>query len=137
MVDQLGIRLSHVHVQDNKLFIQGTAPSEDAKNQLWNQVKLVDPTYSDLTADITAEPGAGSQSTPPHASQQGADTAQVHVRNDGQTFTVQTGDTLTKISKEVYGDANAYMEIFNANKDQLESPDKIRAGQVLKIPPRK
>ena len=51
-----------------------------------------------------------------------------------KTYTVKSGDTLSKIAKEHYGDANAYMKIFNANNDQLTDPDKIKPGQVLKIP---
>jgi nucleoid-associated protein YgaU len=47
---------------------------------------------------------------------------------------VKAGDTLSKIAKHLLGDANAYMEIFNANTDQLKDPDKIQPGQVLKIP---
>ena len=47
---------------------------------------------------------------------------------------MKSGDTLSKIAKEMLGDANAYMDIFNANKDQLTDPDKIKPGQVLKIP---
>jgi nucleoid-associated protein YgaU len=47
---------------------------------------------------------------------------------------VKAGDTLSKIAREQLGNANAYMDIFNANKDQLQDPDKIRPGQVLKIP---
>ena len=46
----------------------------------------------------------------------------------------QAGDTLSKIAKEHLGDANAYMAIFEANKDQLTDPDKIKPGQVLKLP---
>ena len=52
----------------------------------------------------------------------------------GKTYTVQPGDTLSKIAKEYLGNANAYMKIFDANKDQLNDPDKIRPGQVLRIP---
>ena len=51
-----------------------------------------------------------------------------------KTYTVKAGDTLSKIAKEHLGDANAYMTIFEANKDQLTDPDKIKPGQVLKIP---
>ena len=51
------------------------------------------------------------------------------------TYIVQAGDTLSKIAKNRLGDASAYMEIFNANKDQLSDPNKIQPGQVLKIPP--
>lgn len=48
--------------------------------------------------------------------------------------TVQSGDTLSKISKEVYGDAMKYNVIFEANKPMLDHPDKIYPGQVLRIP---
>ena len=51
-----------------------------------------------------------------------------------KTYTVQAGDTLSKIAKDHLGNANAYMKIFDANKDQLTDPDKIKPGQVLKIP---
>lgn len=47
---------------------------------------------------------------------------------------VKSGDTLSKIAKEAYGDANAYMQIFEANKPMLSSPDKIYPGQMLRIP---
>ena len=47
---------------------------------------------------------------------------------------VKSGDTLSKIAKEAYGDANAYMKIFEANKPMLSNPDKIYPGQMLRIP---
>ena len=47
---------------------------------------------------------------------------------------VKSGDTLSKIAKEAYGDGNAYMQIFEANKPMLSSPDKIYPGQMLRIP---
>ena len=50
------------------------------------------------------------------------------------TYTVKAGDTLSKIAKELLGNANAYNAIFEANRDQLSDPDKIKPGQVLKIP---
>lgn len=50
-------------------------------------------------------------------------------------YTVVSGDTLSKISKAQYGDANKYMKIFEANKPMLSNPDKIYPGQVLRIPP--
>jgi nucleoid-associated protein YgaU len=49
---------------------------------------------------------------------------------------VKSGDTLSKIAKEAYGDANAYMKIFEANKPMLSHPDKIYPGQKLRIPPK-
>ena len=47
---------------------------------------------------------------------------------------VKSGDTLSKISKAVYGDPMRYNEIFEANKPMLEHPDKIYPGQTLRIP---
>ena len=51
-----------------------------------------------------------------------------------KVYEVVGGDTLSKIAKKFYGDANKYMKIFEANKDQLKDPDKIKVGQKLKIP---
>ena len=51
-----------------------------------------------------------------------------------KTYTVKAGDTLSKISKQLYGDPNRYQQIFEANRDQLSDPDKIKPGQVLTIP---
>jgi nucleoid-associated protein YgaU len=54
---------------------------------------------------------------------------------EAKFYTVKSGDTLSKISKDAYGDANQYQKIFEANKPMLKSPDKIYPGQVLRIPP--
>ncbi len=51
-------------------------------------------------------------------------------------YEVKSGDTLSKIAKAEYGNANDYMIIFEANKDILKDPNKIYPGQKLKIPPR-
>lgn len=51
-------------------------------------------------------------------------------------YEVKSGDTLSKIAKSVYGDANAYMKIFDANKPTLSDPNKIYPGQQLRIPPK-
>ena len=120
--DQQNIQFQNLHVQDNKLYIKGTAPSDDAKNKFWDQIKLVNPNADDITADINvaqaqaaAVGGGGGQA--------------------GQTYTVKSGDTLSKISKQFYGDSNEYMRIFYANRDQLKDPDRIQVGQELAIPP--
>ena len=119
--DQQHVQFQNLHVQDNKLFIKGTAPTEQAKNKFWDQVKLVSPTQDDITADITVD----SSRT------MGAAVGGV---SGGQTYTVKPGDTLSKISKELYGDSNEYMSIFYANRDKLKDPDKIQVGQQLTIP---
>jgi nucleoid-associated protein YgaU len=51
-------------------------------------------------------------------------------------YTVVEGDSLSKIAKKQYGNANAYMAIFEANQPMLKHPDKIYPGQVLRIPPK-
>lgn len=118
LIKRSNVSLSHMHVQDDKLFIQGNAPNEAIKNNVWNAIKQVDPSYSDLMADI----GVDSSIPAPAA-------AAVQ-----QTYTVQPGDSLSKIAKQFYGNANEYMKIFEANTDQLDDPNKIQAGQTLKIP---
>ena len=117
-IPQLGIRLANLHVENNKLLIRGTAPSQEAKNKLWDQIKLVDPGFAnDLVADIDAPAQAAAPAAPA-----------------AQTYTVQAGDSLSKIAKQFYGDANQYMKIFNANTDKLKDPNVIHPGQVLTIP---
>ena len=123
MLNQQGGHVSSVQVENGKLAIRGEAPSADVKNKIWDQVKLVDARYADLTLDISVKPGVGGPS--------GAATT---APKAGGTYTVKAGDTLSKISKEHYGDANKYMKIFEANRDKLKDPDKIQPGQVLTIP---
>jgi nucleoid-associated protein YgaU len=51
-----------------------------------------------------------------------------------ESYTVQSGDTLWKIADQVYGDGEQYLRIYEANDDQIESPDRILPGQVLRLP---
>ena len=51
-----------------------------------------------------------------------------------QYYVVKQGDTLSKIAKEYYGDAQLYPQIFEANRDILKDPNKIQVGQKLRIP---
>ena len=120
-----GVKLENVHWANGKLLIRGEAPSEAAKNKVWDAVKAMNGGSNpmDATVDISVSPQAMGQGGPA-----GGTTA------PGRTYTVKSGDTLSKISKELYGNANDYMKIFNANKDKLKDPDKIQPGQELKIP---
>jgi LysM repeat protein len=111
--------------RDGKLHFHGTVNSEDDKNRIWNALKTVPDWQKDVSADIRVKAGAAS-SAPAAAPQQ--------TTAAGTTYTVQSGDTLSGIAKRLLGDAGDYMEIFNANRDQLSDPDKIKPGQVLKIP---
>ena len=75
-------------------------------------------------SDVTA----GSSSTAP------APIAPPPTAPAPRTYTVEKGDTLSKIAKHHYGDANKWRKIFEANTDILKDPDRIFPGQVLKIP---
>jgi nucleoid-associated protein YgaU len=109
--------------RDGKLHFHGTVNSQDEANKIWDAIKTVPDWRNDVVAQITVAGGAASGATATGTS--GA--AQT-------TYTVKAGDTLSKIAKEHLGDANAYMAIFEANKDQLKDPNLIKPGQVLKIP---
>src|ERR1700752_1452720 len=123
-VERQQVQLHNLHVQDNKLFIKGTAPSDDAKNKIWEQIKLVDQNWQkDLTADFSVD-----QSRAMAAAAGGGEGQRT------QTYSVKAGDNLSKIIKQFYGDPNEYMRIFYANRDQLNGPDKIQVGQQLTIP---
>ena len=121
--DNERIQCQNLHVQDNKLFMRGIAPSEEAKNKFWDQIKLVNPSGDDITADISVD-SSRAMGAAAGGGQGGG----------GQTYEVKSGDNLSKISKQFYGDANEYMRIFYANRDKLNDPDKIQVGQKLVIP---
>jgi LysM repeat protein len=116
LIKRRNVRLDHLHVEGDKLVLQGAAPNQDVKNEVWNAIKAVDPGFSDLSCDISVD-----SSLPAPAA-------------EARKYTVQAGDSLSKIAKQFYGDANQYMKIFEANKDQLSDPDKIQPGQDLNIP---
>lgn len=127
------VRLQNLNMQGDKLFMRAEAPSQEAKNKIWDQIKMVDASYSDLTADITVNESAASSSSGAQAPQ--TQTAGAGVGGgSARTYTVQSGDTLSKISKQFYGNANDYMKIFNANRNILDNPDRIQVGQQLSIP---
>lgn len=104
--------------REGKLHFKGTVKNQDEANRIWDAIKTVPEWRNDVIGDIKVAPGAAPASTA------------------SATYTVKAGDTLSKIAREHLGDANAYMAIFEANKDQLTDPDKIKPGQVLKIPAR-
>jgi nucleoid-associated protein YgaU len=101
--------------KDGKLYFVGSVKSEDEKNEIWNAIKTIPDWRNEIVADIKVT-GTGAAAVP------------------AKSYTVKSGDTLSKIAKEYLGDANAYMKIFEANRDQLKNPDLIKPGQVLKIP---
>jgi nucleoid-associated protein YgaU len=100
--------------REGKLYWKGTVGSEAEKNQIWDAIKTIPDWQKDIVADIKVTPSAAPAAA--------------------KTYTVKAGDTLSKIAKEHLGNASAYMKIFELNKDQLSDPDKIKPGQVLRLP---
>jgi nucleoid-associated protein YgaU len=110
--------------REGKLYFKGTVATEAEKNEIWTAIKTIPTWQKDVVADIevTGAPAAtaGARSAPTQA--------------PAKTYTVKAGDTLSQIAKEHLGSAGAYMKIFELNKDQLTDPDKIKPGQVLRLP---
>jgi nucleoid-associated protein YgaU len=108
--------------REGKLYFHGTVQSQAEANKIWDAIKTVPSWRDDIVADIkplnTAPAASGAAPAPAAQS----------------TYTVKAGDTLSKIAKELLGNASAYTKIFDANRDQLSDPDKIKPGQILKIP---
>lgn len=104
----VGMTVQNINMEGDKLLVRGVVPSDYAKNEMWDAIKAVDPNVSDATFDINVQ--------------------------SGLTYKVKSGDTLSKIAKRFYGDANHYNHIFKANQDQLSDPDKIEVGQELNLP---
>ena len=134
LADQNQVQFRNLHVEGDKLVIRALAPSQDVANRLWDQIKLTNPNLDDITADIAVQEGLAS-SVATSASQSSSPVSSSAQPAAGNVYTVKPGDTLSKISRQQYGDANEYMRIFYANRDQLSDPDRIRAGQHLVIPP--
>ena len=122
------VQLQNLNMQGDKLLIRATAPSDSVKNRVWDQIKLVDPNYQDLVIDINAPTAIAA------AAAAGAGSATTSTSSSIRTYTVVPGDSLSKISKQFYGDATKYMKIFDANKDKMPDPDHVRVGTQLVIP---
>lgn len=112
--------------RDGKLYWKGSVKSEAEANEIWTAIKTIPDWRNDIVADIKVTGGGAAAA--------GAGAGAAGAAAGGRTYTVKAGDTLSAIAKEHLGNANAYMKIFEANRDQLSDPDKIKPGQVLRIP---
>ena len=125
LMQQLQVRLQNVHMEGGKLFIRGEAPSQAVKDKVWDQIKSIDASYSDLTCDLTVSEQQPATMTAG---------ASVSGGQNQRRYTVQAGDTLSAISRQFYGNASQYTKIFEANRNILSDPNKIQPGQDLVIP---
>ncbi len=109
MANQSGISGLNITEGDGFIKIEGNASSAEAKQQLWDEYARIDPEYrsGDLVLNINAPEAASN------------------------TYTVQSGDSLSKIGSK-YG--VGWQKIYEANRDKLDDPDKIYPGQELTIP---
>lgn len=105
-----GVTNLNVNEVNNMLYVSGVAPSTAVKNEIWKTYERLDPDMrsADIVLDI-----------------------QVAASGNG-TYTVQSGDNLSKIAAKYEG--VSWKDIFEANKDTLKDPDKIFPGQELIIP---
>lgn len=105
---EYGATFESAELDGEKLHLKGTVPSDVIANRVWDSIKACDPTYSDLEHEIATTGGAE------------------------QSYTIKSGDNLSKVSKLFYGNANKYLKIAEANG--MDNPDLIKPGQVINIP---
>jgi len=109
--EKLQVKGGDVKEEGGRLIIKGTTTYQLDKNMIWDEIKKHDGWETEVKADIRVE---------------NTDVYGV--------WEVQSGDSLSKIAKVVYGNVSKYMPIFEANKDILKDPNVIHPGQKLKIP---
>jgi nucleoid-associated protein YgaU len=118
MANESGISGLNVSEGDGFIKIEGTAPSADVKQRLWDEYGRIDPDYrsGDLVLNVETADGSDMSSS---------------ASSGGSTYTVQAGDSLSKIGSHF---GVSWHKIFEANRDKLDDPDKIYPGQELTIP---
>ena len=116
LANQSGVSNLQVSEEGDVLHVTGTAPSEDAKQRVWDEYGRLDPDMrsGDLVLNLEVGGGSGGEG------------------GGGDSYTVKSGDTLSEIGQK---HGVAWREIHEANKDVIgDDPDKIRPGQKLRIP---
>ena len=120
-----------IEERNGKLEFKGTVATEAEKNEIWNAIKTIPTWQNDINADIRVTGATQPAASPAPAA---AKPAPPPPAAAPKTYTVKAGDTLSQIAKDHLGNAGAYMKIFEINKDQLSDPNKIKPGQVLRLP---
>jgi nucleoid-associated protein YgaU len=118
-LQRAGVTVYGLQVSGNT--VSGAVASEEARSQAYSAIAGVD---NSASLNLTVNTGFAAQ----EASAASTGSAV------GKSYTVQSGDTLSKIAKQHYGDAGEWRKIFEANRGTISDPDKIQVGQQLTIP---
>ena len=109
--EELNVKGGDVKEEGGKLIIKGTAEYGFDRDQIWDAIK------KQSGWERRSSRTSRSRRPTPYG-----------------YWVVKSGETLSKIAKNIYSDANVYMKIFDANKDQLKDPNMIKVGQKLVLP---
>jgi LysM repeat protein len=104
----LGAKVDSVSLDGDKLYLKGSVPSQVVANRVWDAIKKVDAQYADLHHEIGTTGGPN------------------------QSYSVKSGDNLSKISNRFYGSPNHYSKIAAASN--IADPNKIQVGEEITVP---
>ena len=124
-----GVNPLHVEFDDGTVTLHGLAQSREAAEKailMAGNVKGVERVEADDLEVETTKVSAPSSAdeSPPAAAEP----------TSVEFYVIQSGDTLSGIAKSHYGNAMRYPEIFEANREVIQDPDKIYPGQKIRIP---
>ena len=128
-----GLKSLDAVVEGKTVTLTGEAATLEAKGKAMAEFnKLVETENTVNKISVAKAPAAAAP--PPAVAAGGAPAPAAPAKTAGKIHVVEKGDTLGAIAKKYYGKASAYMKIFEANRDVLDDPDKIKPGQKLRIP---
>ena len=117
---------------DGSVTISGIVESDASRDEIISVLEGMS-NISGIINEINVAQ-APPETTADEAAAENAAEPETASKDAGHTYTVQSGDTLWKISQEMYGNGSKYMKIFEANTPMLENPDRLFPGQELVIP---
>ena len=123
----LGARNLSAKIAGKVVTLTGECPGLEAKTKIMEAFNALVETENTINLIKVPAPAAAPAAAPVKVEASPAPAA-------GKVYEVVAGDTLSGIAKKFYGKASLYMKIFEANKDQLSNPDRIKVGQKLRIP---